>query len=66
VKPSPSGQTESIARFDAQLNREFREQWTDNRFVVPGEMLADDVAGRIVECPGTPMRTEELVLLSTP
>jgi NADP-dependent 3-hydroxy acid dehydrogenase YdfG len=66
VTIGPTGQGEFGSNFDPLLSAELRQQWKDGGFLAPGQMAADEVADRIVDCLAAPMRIEELVLLPDP
>ncbi len=66
VTIGPTAGGEMSRGFDPQLAAEFTDQWVREAFLAPGQMTAEDVGSRIVECLGHPMRTEELVLLPRP
>jgi NAD(P)-dependent dehydrogenase (short-subunit alcohol dehydrogenase family) len=66
VTIGPTAGGEMSRGFDPQLAAEFTDQWVREAFLARGQMTAEDVGDRIVECLGYPMRTEELVLLPRP
>ncbi len=66
VTIGPTAGGEMSRGFDPQLAAEFTEQWIREAFLARGQMTAEDVGARIVECLESPMRTEELVLLPRP
>ena len=66
VTIGPTAGGEMSRGFDPQLAAEFTEQWIREAFLARGQMTAEDVGTRIVECLESPMRTEELVLLPRP
>ena len=65
VTIGPTAGGEMSRGFDPQLAAEFTDQWVREAFLARGQMTAEDVGDRIVECLGYPMRTEARAVTAT-
>jgi NAD(P)-dependent dehydrogenase (short-subunit alcohol dehydrogenase family) len=66
VTVGPTSGTEFARDFDPAVAEQLMDRWRAAGSLAPGSMTSEDVADRIVECLGSPVRTEELFLLPRP
>jgi NADP-dependent 3-hydroxy acid dehydrogenase YdfG len=62
----PTAGGEFASGFDPVLADRLTQVWKSGGFLAPGQMSADDVADRVLQCLMAPMRTEDVVLLPKP